>query len=111
MASPVPERDKKDAEASKHDSSPYWRTAETGFGGRKSENVKSYAGIRQDSDSLPAIYDILKINYHSPFSLFRSALFSRPESGRDKKDAEASKTASSPYLRTAEAIFGGRKSG
>ena len=29
-------RDKKDAEASKHDSSPYWRTAETGFGGRKS---------------------------------------------------------------------------
>ena len=27
---------KKDAEASKHDSSPYWRTAETGFGGRKS---------------------------------------------------------------------------
>ena len=36
LASPVPERDKKDAEASKHDSSPYWRTAETGFGGRKS---------------------------------------------------------------------------
>ena len=68
-------RDKKDAEASKHDSSPYKRTAETGFGGRKSENVKSYAGIRKDSDSLPAIYDILKINYHSPFSLFRSALF------------------------------------
>ena len=104
-------RDKKDAESSKTASSPYWRTAETVFGGRKSENVKSYAGIRQDSDSLPAIYDILKINYHSPFSLFRSALFSRPESGRDKKDAEASKIVTSPYKRTAEAIFGGRKSG
>ena len=33
---PEPGRDKKDAEASKHDSSPYKRTAETGFGGRKS---------------------------------------------------------------------------
>ncbi len=32
-------------------------------------------------------------------------------SGRDKKDAEASKTASSPYKRTAETVFGGRKSG
>ena len=34
----------------------------------------------------------------------------RPESGRDKKDAEALKTASSPYKRTAETVFGGRKS-
>ena len=32
-------------------------------------------------------------------------------SGRDKKDAEASKTASSPYKCTAETVFGGRKSG
>ena len=31
--------------------------------------------------------------------------------GRDKKDAEASKIVTSPYKRTAEAIFGGRKSG
>ena len=55
-------RDKKDAEASKHDSSPYLRTAETGFGGRKSENIKLHAGIRKDSDTLPAIWDILKLN-------------------------------------------------
>ena len=33
---PTKGRDKKDAESPKHDSSPYWRTAETGFGGRKS---------------------------------------------------------------------------
>ena len=32
------------------------------------------------------------------------------ETGRDKKDAEASKIVTSPYKRTAEAIFGGRKS-
>ena len=31
-------------------------------------------------------------------------------SGRDKKDAESSKIVTSPYWRTAEAIFGGRKS-
>ena len=31
-------------------------------------------------------------------------------SGRDKKDAEASKIVTSPYKCTAEAIFGGRKS-
>ena len=31
--------------------------------------------------------------------------------GRDKKDAEASKTASSPYNCTAETVFGGRKIG
>ena len=37
--------------------------------------------------------------------------FSRPGSGRDKKDAESSKIASSPYKRTAETVFGGRKSG
>ena len=32
-------------------------------------------------------------------------------SGIDKKDAEASKIVTSPYNCTAEAIFGGRKSG
>ena len=47
--------DKKDAEASKNVTSPYKCTAEAIFGGRKSENVKSYAGIRKDSDSSPAI--------------------------------------------------------
>ena len=31
--------------------------------------------------------------------------------GRDKKDAEAPKIVTSPYKGTAEAIFGGRKSG
>ena len=48
-------RDKKDAEASKIVTSPYKCTAEAIFGGRKSENIKPYAGIRQDSDSSPAI--------------------------------------------------------
>ena len=54
-------RDKKDAEASKTASSPYWRTAETVFGGRKSENIKPYAGIRQDSDPIIKIMIILKL--------------------------------------------------
>ena len=31
--------------------------------------------------------------------------------GRDKKDAEAPKFVTSPYKRTAETVFGGRKSG
>ena len=68
-------RDKKDAEASKIVTSPYWRTAEAIFGGRKSENIKLRAGIRQDSDPLHAIKGILKLSYNNPFSLFRSALF------------------------------------
>jgi hypothetical protein len=34
-----------------------------------------------------------------------------PQSGEIKKDAEASKIVTSPYNCTAEAIFGGRKSG
>ena len=68
-------KDERDAEASKHDSSPYKRTAETGFGGRKSENIKLHAGIRKDSDPLSALWDILKANNFSLFSLFRSALF------------------------------------
>ena len=42
---------------------------------------------------------------------FSVCAFSRPESGRDKKDAEASKNVTSPYKRTAETVFGGRKSG
>ncbi|PWM72964.1 MAG: hypothetical protein DBX45_07400 [Oscillospiraceae bacterium] len=63
----------------------YNRTSCGEIGRRKSENVKSHAGIRKDS--------------------------CRIETGRDKKDAEALKTASSPYKRTAETIFGGRKSG
>ena len=70
-----PGRDKKDAESSKHDSSPYKRTAETGFGGRKSENIKLHAGIRQDSDTLPAIHAILKMSYPYLFSFFRSGRF------------------------------------
>ena len=53
-------RDKKDAEASKIVTSPYNCTAEAIFGGRKSENVKSYAGIRQDSDTSIANMNILK---------------------------------------------------
>ena len=68
-------RDKKDAESSKIVTSPYKRTAETIFGGRKSENIKLLAGIRQDSDPLSTIWGILKINYHSLFSLFRSGRF------------------------------------
>ena len=67
--------DKKDAEASKIVTSPYKRTAEAIFGGRKSENIKLLAGIRQDSDPLSALWDILKANNFSLFSLFRSALF------------------------------------
>ena len=68
-------RDKKDAESSKTASSPYRRTAETVFGGRKSENIKLHAGIRKDSNPLSAIWDMLKLNYNNLFSLFRSALF------------------------------------
>ena len=68
-------REKKDAESSKTASSPYKRTAETGFGGRKSENIKLHAGIRKDSDPLSALWDKLKTNNLSLFSLFRSALF------------------------------------
>ena len=52
---PAKARDKKDAESSKIVTSPYLRTAEAIFGGRKSENVKSYAGIRKDSDPLSAL--------------------------------------------------------
>ena len=49
-------RDKKDAEASKIVTSPYWRTAEAIFGGRKSENfISSFEGIRKDSDIIPQI--------------------------------------------------------
>jgi len=77
--------DKKDAEASKNVTSPYKCTAEAIFGGRKSENVKSYAGNRKDSDSISALCDILKLNYNNLFSFFRSALFLAPtEWGRDK---------------------------
>ena len=48
--------DKKDAEASKIVTSPYKRTAEAIFGGRKSENViPSFEGIRKDSDIIPQI--------------------------------------------------------
>ena len=52
--------DKIDAEASKIVTSSYNCTAEAIFGGRKSENVKSYAGIRQDSDTSIANMNILK---------------------------------------------------
>ena len=55
------------------------------IGRRKSENIKLHAGILADS-------------WHI-------------ETGRDKKDAEALKHDSSPYLRTAETGFDGRKSG
>ena len=49
-------RDKKDAESSKYDSSPYKRTAEAIFGGRKSENIISpFEGIRKDSDIIQQI--------------------------------------------------------
>ena len=53
---PESRRDKKDAEALKRASSPYMRTAETRFGGRKSENIiSSFEGIREDSDIIPQI--------------------------------------------------------
>ena len=45
------------------------------------------------------------------FRFFGPDDFSRPETGRGKKDAESSKSVTSPYNCTAEAIFGGRKSG
>ena len=77
-------RDKKDAESSKHDSSPYKRTAETGFGGRKSENIKFHAGIRQDSDTSSVKLIILKINYTSPVFAFsvRTILADTSKKGR-----------------------------
>jgi len=40
---------------------------------------------------------------------FGLRFFSRPEPGRDKKDAEASKSVTSPYKRTAEAKSGAEK--
>ena len=46
-----------------------------------------------------------------PQELSGLRFFSRTAAWRDKKDAEASKIVTSPYKRTAEAIFGGRKSG
>ena len=46
-----------------------------------------------------------------PQELSGLRFFSRTAAWRDKKDAEASKSVTSPYRRTAEAIFGGRKSG
>ena len=49
-------RDKKDAESSKIVTSPYWRTAEAIFDGRKSENVfLFFEGIRKDSDIIQQI--------------------------------------------------------
>ena len=49
-------RDKKDAESSKIVTSPYWRTAEAIFGGRKSENaISSFEGIRKESDIIRQI--------------------------------------------------------
>ncbi len=49
-------RDKKDAESSKIVTSPYKRTAEAIFGGRKSENaISSFEGIRKDSDIIRQI--------------------------------------------------------
>ena len=48
--------DKKDAEASKIVTSPYKRTAEAIFGGRKSENViSSFEGIRKDSNLIKQV--------------------------------------------------------
>ena len=67
--------DKKDAEASKNVTSPYKCTAEAIFGGRKSENVKSYAGIRKDSDPISDLWDKLQANNFSLFSFFQSVLF------------------------------------
>ena len=45
------------------------------------------------------------------FAFSVCAFFSLAEAVGDKKDAEASKIVTSPYNCTAEAIFGGRKSG
>ena len=58
---------------------------------------------------MPSTVIILSEVFSRPF--FGPDEFSRPGLGRDKKDAEASKTASSPYKRTAETVFGGKKSG
>ena len=53
---PAKARDKKDAESSKIVTSPYLRTAEAIFGGRKSENIiSSFEGIRKDSDIIQQI--------------------------------------------------------
>ena len=54
-------------------------------GCRESESIKLHSGIRKDS--------------------------CHTDTERDKKDAEVSKHASSPDKRTAETVFGGRKSG
>ena len=48
---------------------------------------------------------------HTLIRFFDLRFFSLSEPGIDKKDAEASKIVTSPYNCTAEAIFGGRKSG
>ena len=80
-----PGRDKKDAEPSKIVTSPYLRTAETVFGGRKSENIKPYAGIRQDSDTSSVKLIILKINYTGPvFAFSVCAFLADPQRGEIK---------------------------
>ena len=49
--------------------------------------------------------------FHTFFIQYNLRSLTLAMSERNKKSSEASKIVTSPYLRTAEAIFGGRKSG
>ena len=78
----------------------------TCFHARKSELLKKLVL----NSSLWLFHSFVSDKISLPECFFGLRFFSLPEMGRDKKDAEASKTASSPYKRTAETVFGGRKS-
>ena len=74
--------------------------------------MKTYNSIRE-SVGIPTRnqnIDYTKAVIKKLVFAFSVCAFSRHEPGRDKKDAEASKSVTSPYNCTAEAVFGGRKS-
>ena len=85
------------------------RAAKSGAEKAKTSNFK------QESVRIPTHFPLCgtykRLIRSACFRFFGPDDFSRPEPGRDKKDAEASKSVTSPYNCTAEAIFGGRKSG
>ena len=83
------------------------------FGAAPAEKAKTYI-FMQESVRIPTPY-LPYMTYQRliiivRFRFFGPDDFSLPAKGRDKKDAESSKSVTSPYKRTAEAIFGGRKS-
>ena len=85
------------------------RAAKSGAEKAKTSNFK------QESVRIPTHFPLCgtykRLIRSACFRFFGPDDFSRPETGRDKKDAEASKPASSPYKRTAETGLGGIEGG